>query len=439
MKKILIVIVIIVIGAAAAFIFLKGNDVSASNGYTFVTITRGDIENTVSSTGTLYPVSTVEIGTQVSGTIDKVLVDFNDDVRQGQTLAILDTTNLASMVRASEADILRAEAQYEQAQSDFERARKMFAKNLISEYDLTSAKTSAQTSLAALKSARESLDRAKTNLDYALIKSPIDGKVIHRNIEEGQTVAASLSTPTFFIIAEDLGQMEIQALVDESDIGRIENGQTVHFTVEAYMDEEFTGIVEQVRLQPTTILNVVNYTVIVDASNEEGLLLPGMTATVDFLIEQRQDVMLVPNAALRFQPTTEMLAEFRQNMQKHMENMPDSLKEHFGQRRPQENQTEDDQAESRQAVSRSFMGPMGMGGAMGDGSQPKNISRLWYLDQDGKLNMTMIRTGATDGKNTEIVMGRNITEDMQVISSSTGTSSSNNKNNQPRPPMGRMF
>lgn len=436
MKKIFIVIAVIIIGAAAGFIFLGGNGVSASNGYTFATITRGDIENTVSSTGTVYPVSTVEVGTQVSGTIDKVLADFNDDVVQGQTLAILDATNLASMVRASEADILRAEAQYEQAQSDYERAKKMFGKNLISEYDLTTAKTNAQTALASLKSAQESLDRAKTNLDYAVIKSPIDGKVIHRNIEEGQTVAASLSTPTLFIIAEDLGQMEIQALVDESDIGRIENGQMVRFTVEAYMDEEFTGTVEQVRLQPTTVSNVVNYTVIVNASNEEGLLLPGMTATVDFLIEQRQDVMLVPNAALRFQPSTEMLAEFRQTMQKRMENMPDSLKERFGRGGQPENQSGDDQAESRQAVSRSFMGPLG------DGGQAKNVSRLWYLDEDGKLGMAMIQTGATDGKNTEITMGRDITEGMQVISSSTGTtstSSNNSSDRPPGPPMGRMF
>jgi len=435
MKKILIAIAIVAIGAVAAFVFLGGNGVNASGGYTFVTIARGDIENAVSSTGTVYPVSTVEIGTQVSGTIDKVLVDFNDDVVIDQTLAILDTINLASMVRACQADILKAEAQYEQAQSEYERAEKLFAKNLISEYDLTSAKTGAQTSLALLKSARESLDRAKTNLDYAVIKSPIDGKVIHRNIEEGQTVAASLSTPTLFIIAEDLGQMEIQALVDESDIGQIEPGQAVRFTVEAYMDEEFTGTVEQVRLQPTTISNVVNYTVIVDASNEEGLLLPGMTATVDFMIEQRQDVLLVPNAALRFQPGTEMLAEFRETMQKRMENMPDSLKERFARGPGGNDQSDDNWAQSNQAISRSFMG------AMGEGNQPQNISRLWFLDESGKLDVAMALTGATDGKNTEIVMSRKITEGMQVISSSAGTSisESNSKSNFSRPPMGRPF
>jgi HlyD family secretion protein len=422
MKKALFISGFVILCAVVLVVLVSGRSSAKESGYQFAEVTRGDIENVVSSTGTLNPVSTVEVGTQVSGTLDKIFVDFNNKVSKGQILAVLDTTILSAAVRDAQAGIIRSQAQYDQGQSDYARAQQLFEKEMISEYDLATAKTTAETARAALMSAEITLNRAKTNLEYAVIRSPINGIVISRNVEEGQTVAASLSAPTLFIIAENLENMEIQAMVDESDIGQLKPGQQARFTVEAYPDEEFTGIVKQIRLQPTTVQNVVNYTVIVSADNKSGLLLPGMTATIDFIVEQSKDVLMIPNSALRYQPSAEMLQQFRENMEKRRANLPDSVKARFAERHA-----------GADSTSTSTGGRMA-------GQYGGNMSRLWYLDDKNQLSMALVKTGATDGRNTEIVQGRNIKEGMMVINSN-GESSSSSRQNEGGPPhmMRRMF
>lgn len=401
MKKIIIIIGVILIVAAGGWYFLLSGTSDNKDTYTFTDITRGDLETVITSSGTIEAVSTVDVGTQVSGIINRLYVDFNDNVRQGQLLAFLDTTFLAASVRDQRAGLSRAQAQYDEAVSKFERDKKLFEKDFISELDYIISKTAVQTAKASLQSAESSLDRAITNLKYAFIRSPINGTVIHRNVEQGQTVAASLSAPVLFILAEDLSNMQILAQVDESDIGQIKEGQSVRFDVQAHSDKKFSGLVRQIRLQPTTVQNVVNYTVVVDAENKDHLLLPGMTATVDFVIEHKEDVLLVSNAALRFKPSDEMMEEYRKNMEARMASIPDSVRQRFRGRNQGEN--------SGDAMQ-------GMFSRSGDQGRSSNFAQLWTRDENGKLDMLRVITGSTDGKMTEIVRGRNIEEGMKVIS-----------------------
>jgi HlyD family secretion protein len=267
---------------------------------------------------------------------------------------------------------------------------------MITEVEVDQARYNLEVARASASSAEIALERAKRNLAYATIYAPISGTVIERNVDVGQTVAASLSAPQLFLIANDLSRMQILASVDESDISLIEEGQTARFTVQAYPDEHFTGIVRQVRLQSTSQENVVNYTVVVDVDNMDGRLLPGMTATVDFLVAVATDVTKVANAALRFSPTDEMLTEMR-----------DGAKGEQG-----------DQPTSR---------PSTTGRARGDGSRPGNAAMLWYLDADGQLAVTRVRTGISDGQYTEI-QGEDIEPGMLVIAgiSQSGQSSTSN-------------
>ncbi len=371
-------------------------------------VTRGDLENTVSSTGTIEAVTTVEVGTQVSGIISKILADFNDRVHKGQILAVLDTIPLRTQVLDAEARVEQDRSQLEQAESNFKRNQPLFEKGMISEEEFLPFKVQLQIQKAVVKSSEAALVRARQNLAYAFIRSPIDGTVIQRNVEYGQTVAASFNTPTIFIIAQDLSKMEIHALVDETDIGQIKNGQPATFTVEAYPDKAFEGKVRQIRLQPTTVQNVVNYTVIVEAENRDNLLLPGMTTTLNFIVEQRHDVLLVPVAALKFQPTEDMMKEFRKSMQKRFGGEPDSTRR----QRP-------DFAMGGAGFPRPG-GPAGFGrgpsgGAPGSFKMPSDRGRLWTLDDQGKLKMEFVQIGASDGKMTEVVRGRELKEGMKVI------------------------
>lgn len=395
-KKIFIGLFIILLIAAVYYVFFY-DSTDAAKSYNFVEVTRGNIITTISSTGTLQAVTTVDVGTQVSGIISNLYADYNDRVKKGKLLAVLDTTFLAASLRDAEAALARSKAQLYEAESKHELNEKLYEKNMISELDYIVSKTSVVTAKASVQSAQSNLERAITNLQYAFIYSPIDGIVISRNVEEGQTVAASLQAPTLFLIAEDLSNMEILAEVDESDIGQIQHGQKAKFTVQAYSDREFVGTVKQIRLQPQVVSNVVNYTVVLSADNEKGLLLPGMTATIDFYIEEKEDVLLIPNAALRFKPSDEMLAKFQEKMQKRIEQLPDSVKS-----------------------QRRGMGD-GAGFMTGQGSRRntgnRNFTQLWYIDDKGELEAAFVLTGLTDGKNTEIVRGRNIKEGMKIIQS----------------------
>ncbi|UCF63496.1 MAG: efflux RND transporter periplasmic adaptor subunit [bacterium] len=402
---IFIVIILIVLNV------LSGNNKLA---YQFAEITRGKLENTISSTGTINPVSKVEVGTQVSGIIDRVYVDFNDTVSKGQLLALLDTIPLKISVLDAEANVEKIKAQLEQAQQEFDRNYSMFEKALISDADFLPFRYNLKMQQAALKSAAVNLQRAKRNLKYAFITSPIQGTVIQRNVEAGQTVAASLQAPTLFIIAENLSKMEIHAQVDESDIGQIREDQKVRFDVTTYPDQKFTGIVRQIRLQPEVVSNVVNYTVVIDADNEQNLLLPGMTANVDFITDERKNVLLIPNTALRFQPPEEFQNKLRKDPEREGKSLPDSVRANF----------------------RSRIGE-DTGSEAGNMRSSRNFRTAWYLDDQGKLAMAMLQTGISDGTRTEVVHSRILQEGMQVIISMGEKKANNNADDDRGPQFGR--
>ena len=400
MKKLIIIAVILLVIGFGIWHFFINSSSGAESQYEFVEVERGGLENIVTSTGTIEAVNTVEVGTQVSGIIKNIFVDFNDKVSKEQILALVDTAVLVSRVREAEASLIRAQAQYDQSLSEYNRNKPLFEKGFLSENEFIPIKTNLEVNRASLQTAQVSLNQAKINLQYAEIRSPIDGIIINRSVDMGQTVAASFQTPTLFIVAEDLSHMQILADVDESDIGQIKEGQEVRFTVQSYLDEIFYGIVRQIRLQPETIQNVVNYTVVIDAPNEELLLMPGMTATVDFVIERVENVLLVQNTALRFQPSEEMMFELMRSFQ-------------------------------------SAAGGGGFGGMQG-GNLPKDFGRLWYVDENGNIGIKPVRTGVTDGLKTEIKMNQGIEEGMMFISRITKKedSQSNTENRGFRGPPG---
>lgn len=270
--------------------------------FQFARVNRGNFERIVSSTGTLAAVETVEIGTQASGTIAQLLVDYNDQVKKGQVLAILDQSSFNASLKNAKAGVLKAQAELRQAEDEFRRNDPLHEKGYISEQEFLPIRTAVDTTKASLLSAEANLQQAQINLAHTVIRSPINGTILDRSVDAGQTVAASLNTPTLFLIAEDLSRMQIEAKVDETDIGQIRPGQPVRFTVQSYFEREFIGSVRQIRLQPETVDNVVTYIVIVEATNESGLLLPGMTTTVDFIVHHVENTLLVPVVALNFNP-----------------------------------------------------------------------------------------------------------------------------------------
>lgn len=407
-KKIFIYSAIIIVVAAAVYFLFFNSSETETNKFTFAEVTKGDLNTTITSTGTLQALSTVEVGTQVSGRIDRILVDFNYNVKKGQLLAIVDTTNLALQVSNAVTGLQKAQAQYDISKAQYERDKELYSKKFMSELDFITSKSNYETAEANLKSSKTTLAQAKTNLSYAFIYSPINGKIINRNIEEGQTVAASLSAPTLFTIAEDLSQMEILANVDESDIGQIKEGQEAQFSVQAYPDKEFTGKVVQIRLGSTVVSNVVNYIVVINAENKDYLLLPGMTATIDFFVERRSNVLMIPNAALRFQPTDKMREEFTERMKKERENLPDSVKQRF--------------------QSMGSNGRMQGNSNGSSGSNNKSRGTFWYLDEKGNPTMGFASLGLSDGKNTEILRSRVIKENMKVITGFETASDSKTQN-----------
>ncbi|MCS7229472.1 MAG: efflux RND transporter periplasmic adaptor subunit [Candidatus Kryptonium sp.] len=396
-RVLIIVLVLIVAGLAVAFYL--NNRKSGNLQLKTAKADVGTIEVYVTTTGTLNPVTLVQVGTQVSGTIAKIYVDFNDVVKKGQIIAQLDSTFLAAQVKDAEAQVERARAQVNQAQRDLSRIKELFAKNLVSQADYDQALTNYETALAQLKSAEAQLERARVNLKYSTIYSPIDGIVISRNVDVGQTVAASLQAPTLFTIANDLRKMRVEANVDEADIGKVKPGQTVLFTVDAYPEETFVGRVAQVRLQPINVQNVINYAVIIDVDNNDLKLRPGMTANVRILIDKRENVLRIPNQALRFKPDPEdkRFAKAMEEMQRR--------REEFMKRRQQE------------GGGPGFFGQaqQGQGGPrFGGGFPGGNRATIWVLDENKNPKPVFVRTGITDGNYTEIV-GGNLKEGDEII------------------------
>jgi HlyD family secretion protein len=296
---------VVVLIVAGYFVFFGGR--SRKYDFRFDKVSKGDLTVFVTATGTINAVTSVDVGTQVSGIVSKLYADFNSVVKQGQIIAQIDSTFLVQSVKDAQASLEKAKAQYADSKRNFEREKVLLEKGLDSQLNYDAALTAYESNSAALKSAEASLDRAKINLAYATIFAPISGVVINRAVNVGQTVAASFSSPTLYTIANDLSKMQVQATVDESDIGRISIGQQATFSVDAYPDEKFTGIVSQIRLAPVSIQNVVNYTVIIDVNNDQLKLMPGMTANVRVEVADGRDVLRVPNMALRFQPPGDLV------------------------------------------------------------------------------------------------------------------------------------
>jgi HlyD family secretion protein len=262
----------------------------------------GDVTRTVSANGTLNPVVLVNVGTQVSGTVRKLHVDFNDHVRAGQVLLELDPALYAAQVNQSEASVHNIEASLELARANADRSRVLFDQQFISRQEFDTSVQALKSATAQLELARAQLAKDRTNLSYATIRSPVSGVVVDRAVDVGQTVAASFQTPTLFKIAQDLAKMQIDSSFAEADVGSIRVGQPVRFTVDAYPSRSFNAKVRQIRLNATTQQNVVTYDVVVGVDNPEQILMPGMTAYVNVIVAQSKDVLLVPNAALRYRP-----------------------------------------------------------------------------------------------------------------------------------------
>jgi len=413
MKRwIVIVAVAAVVGVAAAYVATREDGNGPS--FRFATVERGKIDSVVSATGTLSAVTTVQVGTQVSGLISQLLVDFNDRVEKGQVIARLDTTLLESNLRDAEASLERSQAELAQAARDLERITSLYRQGISSIADYNKAQYTHDVARASVKSGEVSVARARQNLGYATITAPVSGIVIERAVDAGQTVAASMSTPKLFTIANDLSVMQILAPVDESDIGQIAEGQPVRFTVKTYPEETFSGLVKQVRLQSTVDQNIVNYTVVIGVANPDGRLLPGMTATVEFVVASAEDVLKVPNAALRFRPPEAMLAAARERLQKEMAERR-AAREGGG--APPSGDGAGTGGGRPDAVSGPARGGSGNGAGGGwtrNGTQP---SMLYYL-KDGQLAMMPVRPGITDGQYTE-VRGPFLEDGMQVISGMT--------------------
>jgi HlyD family secretion protein len=311
-KKLIIVsILVLVLATVGYFKFLR----SAPNKYDFRfdNVTKGEITTYVTATGTINAVTSVDVGTQVSGIISKLYADFNSVVKKGDVIAQIDSTFLVQSVKDAEASLEKSKAQLEDSKRNLDREKAMLEKGLDSQLNYDAALTTYATNTASFKSAQASLDRAKINLEYATIYAPINGVVINRAVNVGQTVAASFSSPTLYTIANDMSKMQVLTTVDESDIGRISIAQGATFTVDAYPDETFKGTVSQIRLAPVTVQNVVNYTVVIDVNNAQLKLMPGMTANVKILVASAHDVLRVTNMALRFQPPADVIDSSKLN------------------------------------------------------------------------------------------------------------------------------
>jgi len=386
----ILILSIIVLGAGGFLYFSNGSTPDVM--YRLDKVTRGDLQVVVTATGTLSAVRTVQVGTQVSGTIAKLYADFNSTVKKGEVVALIDPTFLEASVKDAQANLQRAKAQANESKRAFNRAKTLLGKGLTSQADYDAAITAYESNSAAQKQAQAQLDRAEINLRYATIKAPIDGVVISRAVDVGQTVAASLSAPTIFTIANDLTKMQVQANVDEADIGKVQVGQEVKFTVDAYAETPFQGLVSQIRLASVTVQNVVNYTVIIDVPNPDLKLMPGMTATVTILVTKKENVLRVPTVALRFQPPAEQI-EVRKDS----------------------SSQQDDSARTerrRQFMQRTPEGGGGQSSRQGGGERA--MARLWVQGKNKKLTSIPIRAGIVDGTYTEILRGH-VEEGQEIV------------------------
>jgi HlyD family secretion protein len=383
-KKTIIIIASVVVLALVAWL-LFGRKTAGSGKIVVETakVETGTIRKSVTATGTLEAIVTVEVGTQVSGIVQNIYVDFNSYVKKGQLLARLDTTNLAASMDQTRASLDNAKAELDFQEANYKRLSPLNGKNLISQSDFDQTVYNLNKARANYNSALAQHKRNKINLDYAKIFSPIDGIVLNRAVEEGQTVAASFNTPTLFTIANDLTQMRVEADVDEADIGQVKKGQRVEFTVDAYPDLKFQGEVTEVRLEPTITNNVVTYTIIISAPNPDFKLMPGMTASTDIFTMEKSDLTVVPSKALRFTPDQKLLTSYMKNMPK--PEMPAG------------------------ATGTDKMPPEG--GFPGMTSAEKGMKTIW-IKKDSMIIPVPVETGLDDDLKTEIIKGLKVGDEI---------------------------
>ncbi len=309
-KKTLVIVAVAAIAALAVWL-LSGGKKEEKITFDTAAVAPANIMNSITATGTIEPVTSVTVGTQVSGIVSKLFVDYNSVVKKGQVIAELDKTNLMSQLNTAKTQLATAQSQLNYQTANYKRYKTLFEKGLVAADDFDNAKLSYTQAKEQVASAKEEVQRAQTNLGYATITSPIDGVVLSKSVEEGQTVAASFSTPELFTIAQDLTNMQVVADVDEADIGDVKEGERVTFTVDAYPDDTFKGEVKQVRQEATTTNNVVTYEVVISAPNADLKLKPGLTANVTIYTAERKGVLSVPSKALRFTPQKETVGKMK--------------------------------------------------------------------------------------------------------------------------------
>jgi HlyD family secretion protein len=376
--------------------------------YKLLTLEKGDVTQTVSANGTLNPVVLVSVGTQVSGTVKKLYVDFNDHVKKGQALLELDDALVSATERQSAASVANAQATLELAQANEARIRQLFAQEYVSKQEFDQSRQALKSARAQLALARAQNDRDQANLNFTVIRSPVDGVVIDRVVDLGQTVAASFQTPVLIKIAQDLSEMRIDTSFAEADIGSLREGQKAKFTVDAFPSRNFIGDVQQIRLNPTNQQNVVTYNVRINVANPEQVLLPGMTAYVNIAVAQHNDVLLVPNAALRFKPAD------------------------AAEKKPENGQ---------KPASTAATSPGDGGGTAGKGSSDKKgkkrdgQSGTVYVLLGEEIRPVSVQLGITDNRNTEIV-GGDLKVGDRVI---TGENNNGNASGKPSSVGMRMF
>lgn len=414
MKKFVKIIFVIAILAAVAFgiksYFFNDTDANQVGELISTKVVSDTIKTTISATGTLEPVDQVEVGTQVSGDIAKINADFNSKVKKGQVIAELDKSKLQSTLKQATISYKSAENDLNYKQSTYNRIKKLAENKSASAVELEQAEYNLNAAKLSVEQRKNEVAQAKLNLSYATIKSPIDGVVLKRAVDVGQTVAASMSAPTLFIIAKDLVQMKVMASVDEADIGQVKAGQRVSFTVDAFQNDTFHGTVQEVRLNPTTTSNVVTYTVVITAENPDQKLLPGMTATCTIVTQEITDAVTIPVKALKFTP-----AEGTPMMDP--KDMP----------RPQRPKTAE--------AGGNFPPPppgMGPGGTPATGAKkkhkkPKLEGNLVWININGKAAPRPVKIGLSDGVNVQILRGLNVGDSVitsqEVISTKTNTKS----------------
>jgi len=435
MKKLLTLVIVLVAVSVGVGAFYARRPAAAPDVRT-APVTRGDIVDVVSATGTLEAVTTVQVGTQVGGVIQELYADFNSIVRKGQVIARLDPTLLQTNIEQQRANVIRAQADLERlkvalgdAKQKLERAKALFDRSLLPRTELETADVNVRSAEAQIKSseagltqARSQLNTAEVNLNHTVIKSPIDGIVISRAVEPGQTVNAGMSAPTLFVLAADLTKMQVNANIDESDVGRMRPGQAVTFRVDAYPNETFTGAVEQVRLQPTTVQNVVTYQTVIEVPNPQLKLKPGMTATVGIEIARKNGVLRLPSAAARFRPSAEVFAALGQAVPPEAQRIAGAGAGATGSGRS---------AGPRAAVNAQAASPSGQQGRVASvpsmkggattvdslfGPLPVVETRgtVWLL-VNKELKPMRLRLGTSDGTNTEVLNGEDLPVGAEVV------------------------